>query len=411
MHTPEHTSARSGLAGARIVLGVTGGIAAYKAAELVSALVQQGAAVQVVMTEGATRFIQPLTFEGLTHQRVYTSVFEGWDDGKTGHVELAAEADLLLIAPATANTIARLSLGLVDDMLSAVALATQAPMLIAPAMEHHMWNHSATQANVATLRERGVQFVGPAEGRLASGAVGQGRLAPLGDLLAAARQVLGARGPLAGKRVVITAGGTQEALDPVRYLGNRSSGRMGLALAEAAIDLGADVHVIATRSVNPLWLGPDAEVVETALDLELAVHRAIPTADILIMAAAVADFRPESAGTQKIKKQPGQETLDLHLVRNPDIIAGVNQPGLVKIGFAAETEHLLDHASEKLRAKGLDMIVANDAVATIGATDSSATVLRPGLEPHPVGPGSKELVAREIMADVVSIVQGRANDA
>ncbi len=411
MPTHDETRERAGLSGARIVLGVSGGIAAYKAAELASTLVQAGSSVQVVMTEGATRFIQPLTFEGLTHQRVFTGVFDGWDDGGTGHVALAAEADLLLIAPATANTIARLVQGMVDDMLSAIALATQAPIVLAPAMEHHMWNHPATQANVALLRERGVSFVDPAEGRLASGATGQGRLAPLNALLAATRAALGKQGPLAGKRFVVTAGGTQEAIDPVRYIGNRSSGRMGVALAQAAVEAGADVHLIATRSVDRAWLDGNAEVVESARDLQQAVDRAVANADVLVMAAAVADFRPETVGQQKIKKQAGQETLDLRLVRNPDIIAGVDRPGLMKVGFAAETESLLENARKKLESKGLAMIVANEAVATIGSERSVATLITGDREPRELPEAGKDVVAREIVREIARLLGVERGDA
>ncbi len=402
---------RSGLHGARIVLGVSGGIAAYKAAELASTLVQSGAIVDVVMTEGGRQFVQPLTFEGLTHRRVWTGVFDGWDDGNTGHVSLAAAADLLLIAPATANTIARLAHGFVDDMLSAVALATQAPIVIAPAMEHHMWNHPATMANTETLRSRGVVVVGPESGRLASGAVGSGRLSATRDIVAAARKVLGQGGPLAGKSVVITAGGTREAIDPVRYIGNRSSGRMGIALAEAAIDAGAQVQVIATASVDPLALTGNVTFVESTLDMQLAVHDLIPATDILIMAAAVADFRPQTAESQKIKKQPGQQSLDLHLIKNPDILAGVEREGLLKIGFAAETEQVVDNARRKLESKGLDMIVANEAVATIGSDRSAATLILRDREPLVLPDASKSTVASRIIAEIICLSQAREQHA
>ncbi|MDQ3655454.1 MAG: bifunctional phosphopantothenoylcysteine decarboxylase/phosphopantothenate--cysteine ligase CoaBC [Chloroflexota bacterium] len=402
---------RVGLSGARIVLGVTGGIAAYKAAELASTLVQAGVELTVVMTNGARKFIQPLTFEGLTHRRVYTGVFEGWGSGHTGHVELAAGSDLLLIAPATANTVARLAQGNVDDMLSAIALVTQAPIVVAPAMEHHMWNHPATIANVQILQDRGVAIVGPASGRLASGATGQGRLASTAEIVRAVRSALGRGGPLAGKSVVITAGGTQEAIDPVRFIGNRSSGQMGIALAEAAIDAGAAVRLIATRNLDPSSLIGDVVVVESALDMQRAVESALPTADILIMAAAVADFRLDQVATQKIRKQPGQETLDLHLVRNPDIIAGVTRAGLVKVGFAAETEHLVDHASAKLRAKGLDLIVANDAVATIGSERSQATLITRNAEPVRLPDAPKAEVAARIIEELVRLVDRRSGHA
>ncbi len=404
MSTPDR---RHGLDGARIALGVSGGIAAYKAVELASTLVQAGATVEVLMTAGAREFVQPMTFEGITHRKVMTRVFEGWDDGGTGHVALAAESDLLLIVPGTANTIARLAHGLVDDMLSAVALATQAPIIVAPAMEHHMWQHPATVANVATLVGRGVAFVGPDEGRLASGAIGSGRLAATRDIVAAARRALGREGQLVGKVVVVTAGGTQEAIDPVRFIGNRSSGRMGIALAEAAIDAGAEVRLIATRSVDPALLPRDATVVESAIEMREAVEAATGDADALIMAAAVADFRPASFAEQKIKKQPGQDSLALDLVRNPDILATAQRPGLLKVGFAAETERILEHARAKLEAKGLDMIVANDAVATIGSARSVATLISRDREPLTLPEASKMTVAARIIEEVIRMLEGQ----
>lgn len=402
---------RTGLSGARIVLGVTGGIAAYKAAEIASTLVQAGVDLTVVMTAGACRFIQPLTFEGLTHRRVYTGVFDGWGDGQTGHVELAAKADLVLIAPATANTIARLAHGNVDDMLTAVALATPAPIVVAPAMEHRMWNHPATVANVGTLRDRGVTIAGPDSGRLASGAMGQGRLAATSDIVAAVRSAMGRGGPLAGKSVVVTAGGTQEAIDPVRFIGNRSSGRMGIALAGAAVDAGADVLLIATRNVDPQLLSGNVVTVESAHEMKQAVEAALPTADILIMAAAVADFRPERVADQKIKKQGGLESLDLRLVRNPDIVAGVNKAGLVKVGFAAETENVVAYASAKLTAKGLDLIVANEAVATIGGELSEATLISRDREPVSLPEAPKAVVAARIIDEIVRLMDRSAPHA
>lgn len=413
MSQPDAGSRRIGLAGARIVLGVSGGIAAYKAAELASTLVQAGADLTVTMTEGARRFVGTLTFEGLTHRRVYTGVFDGWSDGHTGHVELAANADLLLVAPATANTIARLAHGQVDDMLSAIALSTAAPILIAPAMEHHMWHHPATVSNVETLVGRGVRIVGPARGRLASGALGEGRLAPTGDIVGAARGMLGRGGPLAGKTVVVTAGGTQEALDPVRYIGNRSSGRMGVALAWAALDAGAKVCLIVTRSVAPDLALPPGELVVagSALELSQAVETAVQSADVLIMAAAVADFRPAEMSNQKIKKRPGQEVMDLSLVRNPDIVAGIDREGLVKVGFAAETEDLLTLAQGKLAAKGLDLIVANDAVATIGGERSQATLITRTGEPVYLPEAPKDEVAARIIEVVAGLVASKRDHA
>jgi phosphopantothenoylcysteine decarboxylase/phosphopantothenate--cysteine ligase len=403
--------ATTGIQGASIVLGVTGGIAAYKAADLASKLVQLGATVHVVMTDGATEFVQPLTFEALTRQPVYTSVFEGWYGESAGHVTLARDADVIIIAPATANTIARLAQGMVDDMLGAVVLATEAPVVIAPAMEHHMWHHPATQRNVATLTGWGATIIAPESGHLASGASGDGRLANVERLLGAIRQALGRGGSLAGRRVVVTAGGTREAIDPVRYLGNRSSGHMGVAIAEAAVEHGASVVLIAGPTVERVPDGVDVRRVESALEMERAVHDAVEGTDALIMAAAVADFRPKHQATQKLKKQPGQTDMTLELERNPDIIAGIDGTRITKIGFAAETEHLLQHAQGKLEAKDLAMIVANDAVKTIGSEHVQATFLyRDGRSPVALPHMPKEAMARRIIDELPRLMEGRRDD-
>lgn len=402
-------SSRSGLRGAKIVLGVSGGIAAYKAADLTSALVQAGADVHVVMTDGGTRFVQPLTFQALTRNPVYTSVFDGWEGESAGHVTLAHDADAVLIAPATANVIASMAQGRVEDMLGAVVLATQAPVIVAPAMEHHMWHHPATQANVALLRERGVAVVDPERGHLASGASGDGRLASRDRLVAALRRALSADGALAGRRLVITAGGTREAIDPVRYIGNRSSGQMGLALADAAIDAGADVVLIAGPSVGAIPPGIEAVRVESALEMQVAVGQAVKRADVLVMAAAVADFRPASAAHRKIKKRPDEEMMTIELVKNPDILAGVDGQRVLKIGFAAETDDLIANARAKLEAKDLAMIVANDAVATIGSDRVAATLLfRDGREPMSLPEAPKDEAAARIIGQVAGLLRGRA---
>jgi phosphopantothenoylcysteine decarboxylase/phosphopantothenate--cysteine ligase len=389
--------------GKRIILGVSGGIAAYKAADLTSKLVQAGAVVDVVMTAGAQHFIQPATFNALTRRPVHSAIDAPWDAAGAGHVTLAGEADALLIVPATANTIARLALGLVDDMLTAVALATQAPIVIAPAMEHHMWHHPATQGHLATLKERGVRVIEPESGRLASGASGDGRLADVGRIVAALGAIFAA-GPLRGRRVVVTAGGTREAIDPVRFIGNRSSGRMGVELASAASRLGADVTLVAAHDVAVPDMGLHVVRIESALELQRAVEESVVDADVLIMAAAVADFRPVSAADQKIKKRPGEESMSIELTKNPDIIAGIDQPGLLKVGFAAETERLTEYATKKLRDKGLAMIVANDAVATIGAESSEATLLFPDGSSMEVPRGSKREVADAVLAAVVTLL-------
>lgn len=405
MSRPE---SRSGLSGAMVVLGVSGGIAAYKAADLTSALVQAGAGVHVVMTEGARQFIQPMTFQALTRNPVYISVFDGWEGDSAGHVTLAANADVVLVAPATANTIARMVEGRADDMLGAVLLATEAPVLVAPAMEHHMWHHAATQANVATLRQRGVAIIEPESGYLASGARGDGRLATKERLLGALRIALGQAGPLAGKTLVVTAGGTREAIDPVRYVGNRSSGQMGVAIAEAAVDAGASVILIAGPTVQQLPVGVDIRRVESAREMDAAVHEAVMEADVLVMAAAVADYRPAEEHTQKLKKVPGIDTMDIVMVKNPDIIAGVDGSSIIKIGFAAETEDLVAHAREKLAAKSLRMIVANDAVSTIGSDRVSATLLfADDRAPRTLDDLSKSAFARELIAEIARLCEGR----
>lgn len=400
---------RAGLDGAKIVLGVSGGIAAYKAADLTSKLVQAGADVHVLMTEGALRFIQPMTFQALTRNPVYTSVFDGWEGETAGHVTLAAEADAVLVAPATANTIARMAHGRTDDMLGAVLLATQAPVLIAPAMEHHMWHHPATQANLATLVERGVTVVDPESGHLASGASGDGRLAANPRLIGALRQALGRNGVLAGKTLLITAGGTREAIDPVRYVGNRSSGQMGIAIAEAAVDAGARVILVAGPTVGETPACVDLRRVESARDMERAVQGAVSDADVLIMAAAVADFRPAEQHDQKLKKDPSSDEMVIRMTKNPDIIAGVDGGSVVKVGFAAETESLLENASGKLAAKGLDLIVANDAVATIGSDRVRATLLfAGGREPRALLDMDKRGFARELIGEIARLVEGRS---
>ncbi len=394
------------LQGKQIVLTVTGGIAAYKAAALASLLVQQGARVDVIMTEAARAFVQPLTFSALTHRPVHTEVLAGWDEHASGHVTLAAEADLLVVAPATAAALARLALGLADDLAGLVVLSTTAPLLLAPAMEHHMWHHPATQQHVQTLLSRGATVVPPEPGRLASGAVGDGRLAAPETILQAVVTHFASSGWLAGRRIVVTAGGTREPIDPVRYIGNRSSGQMGYAIASAAASVGANVTLIS----GPVTLAPPSGIefvpVETAREMEAAVRNTIPDADALVMAAAVSDYRVAQASDRKIKKETGSTTLDLHLVQNPDILAGIDQPGLLKIGFAAETDDLLANAARKLSSKGLAMLVANDAVETIGAPDSRAWLLFPGGRIKELPRMSKVVVARRIVEEIGRLLTG-----
>ncbi len=305
-----------------IILGVTGSIAAYKAAALASTLCQSGARVQVVMTPAATHFVGPLTFESITHLPVVQDVLALGRDSEIEHVALAQRADLLLIAPATANTIAKLALGFADDALSAIALDTRAPIVIAPAMETGMWENWATQENIDRLRARGMTIVEPGIGHLASGASGRGRLAEPGQILAAVRTVFARSGSLSGKRIIVTAGGTQEPIDPVRVITNRSSGKMGTALAQEAVDRGAHVCFIRTQPEIVPPIGAQVHDAGTSEQLRAAVLELVAGADALLMAAAPADFRVRSESEHKIKKE-NAEQLTLELVRNPDILAEI----------------------------------------------------------------------------------------
>jgi phosphopantothenoylcysteine decarboxylase/phosphopantothenate--cysteine ligase len=389
-----------------VVLGVTGGIAAYKAAALCSHLVKAGAVVDVILTDAACEFVTPLTFQALTHRPVITEMFALLAETEIGHVSLAKRADLLIIAPATANTIAKLAAGLADNMLTTTALATQAPILLAPAMESQMWTNPLTQANVERLGQiRDVILVGPGEGRLASGASGVGRMAEPEEILDAACWVLARRGPLAGRRVTVSAGGTREPLDPIRFVGNRSSGQMGYALARAARDRGAQVTLISTTG-QPAPFGAELVPVETAAEMHDAVLAALPDADVLLMAAAVADYRPLIAAEQKIKK--GAADLSLALVRTPDILAAVSKmrrTEQVIVGFAAETEDLLPNALDKLRRKRLDLIVANDARQAMGAVTNQVTLIGAdgSAEELPLLP--KDEVAGQILDRVVALME------
>ena len=343
--------------GKTIVLGVTGSIAAYKAVDLASKLVQAGIGVDVVMTDSAAKFVTPLSFRSITHRPVHTDMFAPVADFNIEHIALAERADTVVIAPATANTIAKLATGLADDLLSCTVLATKAPLILAPAMDVGMYQNQVTQENLGKLRSRGYIIVGPAHGRLASGLEGMGRLVEVSEILAAIHQVLGRSGDLAGKRLVVTAGGTQEPIDPVRYIGNYSSGKMGYAVAEAARNRGAIVTLISASTTVPPPLGIDVVQIQTALQMRKAVIEKTAGADTLIMAAAVADYQPLSIAGDKIKRQP--EKLSLELMKTPDILSEVSGD-LIKVGFAAESEELIENATSKLKAKGLDLIVAND---------------------------------------------------
>ncbi|MCJ7575620.1 MAG: bifunctional phosphopantothenoylcysteine decarboxylase/phosphopantothenate--cysteine ligase CoaBC [Dehalococcoidia bacterium] len=344
-----------------IVLGVTGGIAAYKAAEIASQLTQAGAKVNVIMTEEAVQFISAVTFRALTGRPVVTEMFDLASEFSIEHVSLAKAADIVVIAPTTANIIAKLAAGIADEMLCCTVLATKAPVLIAPAMETNMYTNPITQENLSKLRARDFVIVGPATGWLASGKVGLGRLADINDIIGSVRQVLGRGGDLTGRHIVVTAGGTQEPVDPVRYLSNRSSGKMGYALAEAARDRGAKVTLISAPTSLPEPVGVNVIRVCTAEEMRQAVENVTLQADSLIMAAAVADYRPRKRAKDKIKK--GKAGLTLELECTSDIL-GTVKGDFIKVGFAAESSNVLENARAKLKQKRLDLVVANDITAS-----------------------------------------------
>jgi phosphopantothenoylcysteine decarboxylase/phosphopantothenate--cysteine ligase len=355
------------LHGKSIVLGVTGSIAAFKAADLASRLAQAGAQVDVILSAGAEKFITALTFQSVTGRRAYTDADLWGGQAHVLHVGLGRNANLLLIAPCTAGTLAKLAYGAADNLLTLTALAAQCPLLIAPAMDGGMLDHPATQENLARLQERGAAIAGPAEGHLASGLWGKGRLIEPAEIVGHARLILGREGSLAGKKVVISAGGTQEPLDPVRVLTNRSSGRQGYALAQAALDSGARVALITAPTGLTPPVGAKVLRVETAAQMLAAVLAEAAGADALVMAAAVADFRPKRAASAKLKKREGIPQLELEATE--DILEAVaetaskkKRPRLVA-GFAAESRDLLENASDKLRSKKLDLIAANDISA------------------------------------------------
>lgn len=394
------------LQGKTILLGVCGGIAAYKAAALCSKLAQAGADVRVVMTASAGKFVGPLTFQTLSRHDVAIDTFDEKDPAVVSHIDLADRADLVIIAPATANMIAKLALGLADDMLSTTLLATTAPILIAPAMNVHMYAHPAVQANMETLRARGVRFIEPGEGQLACGYVGKGRLAEPDDIYAAiVNQLKPPIRPLQGKHLLVTAGGTVERMDPVRYLTNDSSGKMGIAIAEVARDLGAEVTLIHGKMTIPPPSGMKETIaIESAAEMLDAIMERFSDMDIVVKAAAVADYRPMEQATQKLKKK--DEEFTLHLVKNPDIVQTL---GSIKtkqfiVAFAAETSDLDAHALDKVKRKNSDLLVANNVTLPGAGFGSDTNIVsffdRNGLvEQLPLM--DKKLVAQRLMHVIV----------
>jgi phosphopantothenoylcysteine decarboxylase / phosphopantothenate---cysteine ligase len=394
----------------QILLGVTGSIAAYKAVELASKLTQAGALVDVILTPAAEKFITPLTFQSVTGRKAFSDADLWGGEAHVLHVGLGQTAELMVIAPCTANTLGKLAHGIADSLLTITALAIRCPLLVAPAMDAGIYTNTATQDNVRILTQRGVNFAGPDEGRMASGLVGMGRLVEPAELLGQIRFVLGRQGRLAGKKIVVTAGGTQEPLDPVRVLANRSSGKQGYALAQAALDAGGTVSLVSAQTALPAPVGARFLSANTAQEMLEAVLAESAGADALIMAAAVADFRPKQVAENKLKKQDGIPQFELEAA--PDVLAavaamGARRPGVV-IGFAAESRDLLENASAKLKSKKLDMIAANDisaADAGFGVDSNRVTLLFPDAKEQPLPLMRKDEVAETIIAHLAMLLE------
>lgn len=393
-----------------VVVGITGGIAAYKAVGVVRGFVLAGHDVHVVASENALRFVGRPTLEAISRNPVHTELFEGVAEVR--HVAIGQSADLVVVAPATADSIARMAAGLASDLLGNTLLATTAPVVIAPAMHTEMWRHPATVANIATLRSRGVVIVGPASGQLTGSDAGEGRMSEPETIVAAAMAVLRPR-DLLGVRILVSAGGTREPLDPVRYIGNRSSGRQGLAIAEAALDRGAAVVLVAAHlETGPPPAGVRLVPVSTADELRAAMHQESRTADVVVMAAAVADYRPAEVSSAKIKKESAGDELTLRLVRNPDILrelVDARPSGQRIVGFAAETEpdddRLLEGARRKAARKGADALVVNRVgwTETFGAPDNLVVILGSDGEVLAAAAGSKAEVAERVLDMIVTL--------
>ncbi|MGV8997517.1 MAG: bifunctional phosphopantothenoylcysteine decarboxylase/phosphopantothenate--cysteine ligase CoaBC [Parvibaculaceae bacterium] len=405
----------------RILLIIAGGIAAYKSLELVRRLRDHGASVRAVLTEAGSHFITPLTLATLTGDKVYSDLFDLTDTAAIGHIELSRDADLVVVVPATADLLAKMANGFGNDLATTLLLATDKPVLVAPAMNVRMWTHRATQRNVEQLMADGIIFVGPNEGDMACGEFGPGRMAEPAEILAAIEQhfsenEFAGEKPLSGTRVLVTSGPTHEAIDPVRYLANRSSGKQGHAIATALVRMGADVTLVSGPTNLTAPSGVTLKRVETAREMLAACENALP-ADVVICAAAVADWRVDVDATQKIKKEPGAAAPSLVLVENPDILATIsklkeNRPALV-IGFAAETEKVIEHAIAKRARKGCDWIVANDVspeTGVMGGDLNTVHLIRAdGQEDWPLLP--KQAVAERLARSVLNFMQTKKSKA
>ncbi len=394
------------LAGKRLLLVISGGIAAYKSLELIRRLRERGAMVRAILTRGGAEFVTPLAVAALSESRVYQDLFSLTDESEMGHIRLSRESDLIVVAPASADLIAKLAHGLADDLASTTLLAADKPVLIAPAMNAMMWAHPATRANIAALAARGVRQVGPEAGDLACGETGSGRMAEPSQILAAIEAYFAADAPLSGRRALVTSGPTHEAIDPVRFIANRSSGKQGHAIAAALARRGAATVLVSGPTAEPDPAGVEVRRIESAEEMLAACRASLP-ADIAVCAAAVADWRPASPAAQKIKKGAAEPS-SISLVRNPDILASLSAPGnqrpRIVVGFAAETEDLIANARKKLEAKGCDLIVANDVSAesgTFGGAENAVhLVTANGVESWPRL--SKQEVA-ERLADTIQL--------
>jgi phosphopantothenoylcysteine decarboxylase/phosphopantothenate--cysteine ligase len=396
----------------RILLVISGGIAAYKSLDLIRRLREAGAQVRCVLTEGGARFVTPLSVAALSEEQVYTDLWALTDENQMGHIRLSREADLVVVAPASANLIARMAQGLADDLAGTLLLATDKPVMIAPAMNGMMWSHAATRANIALLERRGVMRIGPDEGMMACGEEGEGRMAEPADILAAIAAHFARPGPLTGKRALVTSGPTFEPIDPVRFIGNRSSGKQGHAIAEALRDLGAETILISgpTHLSDPIGLR--ALHVQTAQEMLAACEASLP-ADIAVCAAAVADWRPASIAAEKQKKDSGKPALEL--IENPDILAALSRAGnrrpRLVIGFAAETRDLQRHAAEKFARKGCDWLLANEVGdgKTFDQDDNQVTLLRRDAAGNIAASDwprmSKRDIARQLVGEIVEFLK------
>jgi len=403
------------LNGKRILLIIGGGVAAYKALDLSRRLMERGASVKGILTAGGQEFITPLSVASLTNEECYTDLFSLKDEAEMGHIRLSREADLIIIAPATADLMAKMAAGLANDLASTVLLATDKPVMVAPAMNAQMWDHPATRRNIETLKRDGIYFVAPGEGMLACGEVGAGRLAEVLDIVEAAEEFFSGHVlPLAGRHAVVTAGPTHEPIDPVRYIANRSSGKQGFAVAGALASLGAKVTLVAGPTGEEAPIGVNRINVETASEMKDAVDDALP-ADVAVCVAAVADWRVENGGVQKLKKSKDGMP-DLKFAENPDILKSLSNRDedrpLLVVGFAAETENVVNYATAKRERKGCDMIVANDVSdgsGVMGGTENQVHIISDaGAEHWPTL--SKTEVAAKLALKIAEILESLQND-